>query len=60
MTQEKIKKIRALRATTIRYAARVQRQGPKTGKHSETAVLPIGSEVLSRVEETCLGVKYSG
>ncbi|MGA7550768.1 MAG: hypothetical protein WBP65_01640 [Candidatus Sulfotelmatobacter sp.] len=37
MTQEKIKKIRALRATTIRYAARVQRQGPKTGKHSETA-----------------------
>lgn len=37
MTQKVMKKIKALRATTIRYSSRVKREGPKTGKNSETA-----------------------
>lgn len=37
MTQKAIRKIKALRVTTIRYSSRVKREGPKTSKYSETA-----------------------
>jgi hypothetical protein len=37
MTQKVIRKIKALRATTIRYSSRVKREGPANGKNSETA-----------------------
>jgi hypothetical protein len=37
MTQKVIRKIKALRATTIRYSPKLKREGPKTEQHSETA-----------------------
>ncbi len=37
MTQKVIRKFRALQATTIRFAPRFRREGPKAGKNSETA-----------------------
>jgi hypothetical protein len=37
MTQKVAKKVKALRATTIRYSSRVQRQGPRAENETETA-----------------------
>jgi hypothetical protein len=37
MTQRMKKKVRALRATTLLYASKVRREGPKTKKSSDTA-----------------------
>jgi hypothetical protein len=37
MTQKVIRKIKALRATTILYSSKVKKEGPKTRNNSETA-----------------------
>jgi hypothetical protein len=37
MTRTAIKKMKTLRAATIRYSPRVKREGPSRGKYTQTA-----------------------